>query len=382
MSKLFSPIALRGLRLRNRIVVSPMLMYRAEGGHTNDWHVMNLGQFAAAGVGLVMMESTKVDPDGCSTLRDAAIWDDAYVPGLRRIVDHVHSLGTPIGVQLGHSGRKAGMVLPWEGRGVLDLDRTPNPAGAPWQLVGPSAIPHSDACKTPHALSVAEIGGMIDTWVAAARRALAAGFDVIELHLAHGYLGHQFLSPHANRRGDGYGGSLQNRMRFALELAEAVRAVWPADRPLFARLSCVDGMGWTIEDSIALSRELAARGVDIVDCSTGGMAVRGENLRPGYGYQTPFAAAIRAQAGAATMAVGMIVDPRQAEAIIATGKADLVALGRELLHNPHWAYHAAQQLGVAEPESLLPPSYAYWLDKRGRQGLGDYPGVAADPVLS
>ncbi len=372
MSKLFSPLELRGLTLRNRIVVSPMLMYRATGGHVGDWHLTNLGQFAVSGAGLVMMESTKVDPDGCSTARDAAIWDDAYVPGLRRIVDHIHALDTPIGLQLGHSGRKAGMVLPWEGRGVLDLDVTPNPAGGPWRLVGPSAIPHSAAYKTPHALDRDGIARAIDAWVAAARRALAAGFDLIELHFAHGYLGHQFLSPHANRREDGYGGSLGNRMRFVLELTEAVRAVWPADRPLFARLSCVDGLGWTLEDSIALSRALAARGVDVVDCSSGGMATGRENLQVGYGYQTPFAAAIRAEAGVATMAVGMIVDPAQADSIIASGRADLVALGREMLHNPRWPYHAARALGLDAPEDLLPAAYGYWLEKRAGLKLPEY----------
>ena len=381
MTGLFSPLQIRDLTLTNRAVVSPMLMYQAENGFINDFHITNLGQYAATGLGLVMMESTKIDPHGCSTLKDAGIWDDCFIPGLRKIVDHVHSFGAPVGLQLGHSGRKAGMVLPWEGRGVLDLDQCLTPAGEEWRLVGPSAIAHSDAYKIPHELSLAEITDLVDAFVAATRRAEVAGFDVIELHFAHGYLGHQFVSPHANQRKDSYGGSLNNRMRFPLEVAEAVRQVWPDHKPLFARLSCVDGLGWEIEDSVALAQNLHRRGVDVIDCSTGGLSTGAENLKPGYGYQLPYAAAIAA-AGVPAMAVGMISDPHQADAIIGRGKASLTALGRALLYNPRWLYHAAATLGEDLPESLLPRSYGYWLEKRPDLRLGPYPGLARDAQLS
>ena len=374
MSALFSPIALRGVTLRNRCVVSPMLTYRAERGHTNDWHLMNLGQFAAGGAGLVMMESTKIEARGCSTLKDAGLWSDEFVPAITRIVDLIHGLGAHAGIQLGHSGRKAGMVLPWEGRVPLDLDTTASPDGLPWDLVGPSAIAHGPGFKVPRALSVSEIAGIIEAWTRAAERAVRSGFDVLEIHAAHGYLGHQFLSPHANQRSDAYGGSRTNRMRFVLELVDSVRSVWPAERPLFVRLSAVDGMGWEIEDSIALCREMAARGVDVVDCSSGGIAAGHvmEPVAPSYGYQVPYAAAIRREAGIKTMAVGLIVDPMQAETILHKGEADIVAIGREFLQNPHWALHAADRLDETHSSELLPDSYGYWLAKRKELGMTPY----------
>lgn len=374
MTCLFSPLALRGITLRNRIVVSPMLTYRAEGGHTNDWHVMNLGQFAAGGAGLVFMESTKIDPRGCSTLKDAGLWSDEFIPAMTRIVDLIHELGAHAGIQLGHSGRKAGMVLPWEGRVPLDLDTVNTPTGEPWELVGPSAIAHGPGFKVPRELSIGDIQEIIETWVKATVRAEKAGFDVVEIHAAHGYLAHQFLSPHANKRTDRYGGSLKNRMRFVLELVSAVRNVWPEDRPLFIRLSAADGMGWELEDSVALSREMGALGVDVVDCSSGGMASGGakEPLVPGYGYQVPYAARIRRDAGIKTMAVGLIVDPRQAEAILDAGDADLTAIGREFLQNPHWALHAAEVLDARDAGRLTPHSYDYWLEKRKQLALAPF----------
>lgn len=375
MSALFSPLELRGLELRNRCVVSPMLTYRAQNGHTNDWHLMNLGQYAAGGAGLVMMESTKVEARGCSTLKDAGLWADEFIPAVTRIVNLIHELGAHAGIQLGHSGRKAGMYLPWEGRGPLDLDEARSPDGQPWDLIGPSPIAHGRGYKAPRELSIKEIAEVIENWTSAARRAEQCGFDVLELHAAHGYLGHQFLSAHANQRSDAYGGTLHNRMRFVLETAEAVRAVWPADRPLFARLSAVDELGWTIEDSIALSRELAIRGVDVIDCSSGGIGGRNlmEPAAPKYGYQVPYAAAIRREAGVKSMAVGLIVAPSHAEAIIRDGEADLVAIGREFLQNPHWALAAADELAPAKSRELTPESYGYWLAKRKEFALPPYP---------
>jgi 2,4-dienoyl-CoA reductase-like NADH-dependent reductase (Old Yellow Enzyme family) len=345
-----------------------MLTYRADRGHINDWHVMNLGQFAAGGCGLVMMESTKIEPRGCSTLRDAGIWSDAFIPGLARIVETIHTLGAAAGIQLGHSGRKAGMVLPWEGRVPLDIDKVASPDGQPWDLIGPSPVSHGEGFKAPRALSKGEIADVIAAWTVAAARAARAGFDVVELHGAHGYLVHQFLSPLANQRTDCYGGERKNRMRFALELVEAVRAIWPKDRPFLVRVSAADGVGWELEDSIALSKEMALLGVDVVDCSSGGIAT-GSVLaqeKPVYGYQVPYAARIRAEASIKTMAVGLIVDPRQAEEILRSGHADLIAIGRELLVNPHWTYHAACVLDDPAAQSLLPDPYGYWLNRRGK----------------
>jgi 2,4-dienoyl-CoA reductase-like NADH-dependent reductase (Old Yellow Enzyme family) len=375
MSKLLSPFVIRSLTLRNRIVVSPMLTYQAEAGKVNDWHVMNLGQYAAGGAGLVFMESTKVDPHGCSTQKDCGIWSDEFVPGLARVADIIHRQGAHAGLQLGHSGRKAGMVLPWEGRGVLDLDHALTPSGERWQLVGPSAIAQNSNYKVPKELTGDEIKNMIDKWVRAAERAFQAGFDVLELHCAHGYLGHEFLSPLANQRTDRYGGSLENRMRFVLELATAVRAVWPHSQPLFLRISAVDNVGWTLDDSVALGKELNTVGVDVIDCSSGGMG--GDPLAdtpPTYGYQVPYAARIRSEAGIKTMAVGLITDGRQAESILQKGEADLIAVGREFLSDPHWPLHAAEALGE-RTKGMLPDSYDYWLEKRRGLALPPYPGA-------
>jgi 2,4-dienoyl-CoA reductase-like NADH-dependent reductase (Old Yellow Enzyme family) len=373
MTKLLSPFQLRSITLRNRIVVSPMLTYKATGGMSNDWHVMNLGQYAAGGAGLVFMESTKVDPHGCSTQKDCGIWSDIHVPGLKRIADIIHDQGAHAGIQLGHSGRKSGMVLPWEGRGVLDLDVALTPTNERWRLVGPSAIAHSTSYKTPHALSREEIADMIENkWVGAATRAHQAGFDVLELHCAHGYLGHQFLSPKANQRTDEYGGPLENRMRYVIELAQAVRRVWPEEKPLFLRISAVDDAGWTLDDSVVLARELGRVGVDVVDCSAGGMD--GDplvNTPPTYGYQVPYAARIRRDAGIMTMAVGLITDARHAETVLTAGEADLIAIGREFLSDPHWPLHAAEVLGE-ETQGLMPDSYDYWLEKRRKLALKPY----------
>ena len=362
---LFTPIGLRGLTLRNRVVVAPMHQYAAVGGFANDWHLVNAGRYAAGGAGLVMMESTKVERRGCGTVGDLGLWDDAYVPGLRRIVDVVHGCGAAIGIQLGHSGRKSRVARPWEGGRPLVRASALDPEVGDWdawELVAPSALAPDPGSPLPRALELAEIRALAGAWAAAARRADAAGFDAVEIHGAHGYLIHQFLSPEANRRDDAYGGSEVNRLRFALEVAEAVRAAWPATKPLFMRLSIEDDAGWTADASVRLARELASRGVDVIDCSAGGMRSRA-TVPPGYGYQVPYAEKLRREAGVMTMAVGLIVHGDQAERVLAEGRADLVAIGREMLYNPNWAVDAARKMSL-DGFDAMPPSSGWWLRRR------------------
>ena len=368
---LFSPLRIRGITLRNRIVVSPMLTYSAKGGHVSDWHLAHLAQFAAGGAGLVFMESTKIDPAGCSTPADTGLWKDDFIEPLKRITALIKRIGAVPAIQLGHSGRKARRSLPWEGR--VPMTSCPGvDHGEEWVLVGPSAIPHAEKYSVPREMTRDDIHEAARAWGEAARRADEAGFDVVEIHGAHGYLIHQFLSANANQRTDEYGGSPENRMRFAAEVAQQVRKHWPESKPLFFRVSAVDETGWKIEDSIALAKVLKANGVDVIDCSSGGMRdqVSPGERAPGYGYQVDYAREIRAGAGIMTMAVGMIVHSDQAEEIVTSGSADLVALGREMLHNPHWPIDAAQKLGVETPFSGIPPAYAYFLDKRSKSNFG------------
>jgi 2,4-dienoyl-CoA reductase-like NADH-dependent reductase (Old Yellow Enzyme family) len=368
---LFSPLAIRGLTLRNRIVLSPMLTYSATNGYTNDTHLAHLAKFAVGGAGLVMVESTKIDPRGCSTPRDLGLWKDEFIPGMRRIVELVKSYGAACGIQLGHSGRKARRAVPWEGRTPLTDECPGVDHGERWELIAPSAVAHDEKYQAPREMTHADIAELVEAWSQGARRADEAGFDVLEIHGAHGYLIHQFLSATANRRTDQYGGSLENRMRFAVEVARGVRRRWPAEKPLFLRVSAVDETGWDIEDSIALARTLGEHGVDVIDCSTGGMS----DARPAaqavyYGYQVKHAQAIRQRAGVKTMAVGMIVHADQAEAILQAGEADLVALGREYLVNPNWALDAALKLGISAPYAHLPPVFGHYLGGRQRSFAG------------
>lgn len=364
---LFSPITIRGLTLRNRVVLSPMLTYAAANGYTNDSHLAHLAKFAAGGAGLVFVESTKVDPGGCSTPRDLGLWKDDFMPGLKRIVELVKSYGAAIAIQLGHSGRKARRAVPWEGREPLGDNYPGVDHGERWELIGPSAIAHSDKYSEPRQMSVEDIHGMAANWGQAARRANECGFDALEIHGAHGYLIHQFLSATANKRTDQYGGSIENRMRFAIEVVCEVRKFWPDHKPLFLRVSVVDEIDWTIEDSITLARTLKEHGVDVIDCSAGGMSDRpATETAPTYSYQVPYAKAIRHGAGIMTMAVGLIVHGDQAESIVRGGDADLVALGREYLHNPNWAIDAALKLGDKAAFTQLPANYAYWLQRRHR----------------
>jgi len=364
---LFTPIELRGVKLRNRIVISPMCTYSAKDGLVNDWHLVHLGKLAQGGAGLVFTEAAAVEPHGRITHGDIGIWSDEQVPGLARIVSFIKSQGAVAAIQLAHAGRKASMQRPWHGNGPLD-DADRARGEQVWDVVAPSAIALDEGWLKPHELSVGEIHDLQSNWCLAAERALQAGFEVIEIHSAHGYLGHEFLSPITNKRSDEYGGDLAGRMRFTLELAGRLRKVWPEDKPLFTRISSVDNIdsGWTIEDSIALARELKDRGVDVVDCSSGGLmgSATAARVKRGPGFQVPFAERIRRDAGISTMAVGLILDGPQAEQILQSRQADLIAIGREVLNNPNWPLHAEAQLGCQGHFESWPEQYGWWLDKR------------------
>jgi 2,4-dienoyl-CoA reductase-like NADH-dependent reductase (Old Yellow Enzyme family) len=350
--RLFSPIQLGGVTLPNRIAVSPMCQYSADDGAMNDWHLIHLGSMAVSGAGLVMIEATGVTREGRISHGCTGLYTDNNEAAMKRVVDACRRLTrSPIGVQLAHAGRKGSAQAPWLGGKPL------GPGESPWQTVAPSAIAFDRDWHTPRALSAADLDALVDAFAAAARRALRIGLDVIELHSAHGYLLHEFLSPLSNRRTDEYGGSLANRMRFPLAVARALRDVWPRERALGARVSAVDWAegGFTLEEAIAYARELRSIGFDYLCVSSGGL-VPYQNLKVEPGYQVPFAAAIRAAVpGLAVRAVGMIADPQQAEDIVASGKADMVALARALLDNPRWVWHAAERFGVRLD---YPPQYA------------------------
>jgi 2,4-dienoyl-CoA reductase-like NADH-dependent reductase (Old Yellow Enzyme family) len=343
-SALLQPLTVRGVTLRNRLVVAPMCQYSVTNGLVSDYHLVHLGRFALGGFGLVIVEATGVTAEGRISHGDVGLWSDDHIPGLARIAEFLREHGAAAGIQLGHAGAKASSRRPWDGGGAVTAENA-SPGEEPWPTVSASDVPALPGTPAPRPLTVEELAEVREAFVAATRRSLEAGFDVVELHAAHGYLLHQFLSPLTNRRTDDYGGSLEARMRFPLEVAEAVRAVWPADKPLFVRVSAVDGSreGITIEDTVAFARELKARGVDVVDVSGGGIGGGWEHPL-GYGYQVPYAARIRDGADIATMAVGLVVDPRQAEAIVAGGSADLVALARQAQDDPNFAVHAFREL--------------------------------------
>ncbi|MGH8746647.1 MAG: NADH:flavin oxidoreductase/NADH oxidase [Burkholderiales bacterium] len=366
---LFTPVALRGVTLKNRVVISPMCQYSAVDGHASDWHLVHLGRFALGGAAMVFTEATAIEARGRITHGDLGLWSDEHVPGLRRVAAFLRANGAVPAIQLAHAGRKASMQRPWHGNGPLDEHDRARGEQA-WQIVAPSALPLDQGWLTPHELSAAEIAALQQAWRAAAVRALEAGFEALELHSAHGYLGHTFLSPLSNRRSDRYGGDLAGRMRFTLELAETVRSVWPQDKPLFVRVSSVDGIegGWTIEDTVALARELAARGVDVIDCSSGGLAgsATAARVKRGPGFQVPYAERVRRDAGVKTMAVGLILEPAQAEAILEAGQADLIAVGREALVDPNWALHAEDALGLQGEFESWPMQAGWWLERRRR----------------
>ena len=340
MNLLFQPLTLRGATVRNRIWVSPMCQYSATDGMPDDWHLVHLGARAVGGAGVVFTEATAVSPEGRISPQDSGIWNDTQATAWSRVARFVQAQGALAGVQLAHAGRKGSSSRPWEGPGFVRIQ------DGGWQPVGPTDQAYAGLAQ-PSALDTAGIAKVRADFVAATHRAVAAGFDIVELHAAHGYLLHQFLSPVTNTRTDGYGGDLAGRMRLALEVVEDVRAAWPQDRPLVLRISASDWVpgGWTPADSEAFAKEAATRGVDLVDCSSGGL-VPEQKIAVGPGYQVPFASAIRSGTGVPTGAVGMITEPAQAEQILADGHADVVLLARELLRDPCWPLRAAAMLGV------------------------------------
>ncbi|HUS67439.1 MAG TPA: NADH:flavin oxidoreductase/NADH oxidase [Kofleriaceae bacterium] len=349
MPSLYDPITLRGLTLKNRIVVSPMCQYSSEDGFANDWHLVHLGTRAVGGAALVFTEAAGVSPEGRISPNDLGLYSDEHVPMLARIVAFVKGQGARAGVQLAHAGRKGSTARPWEGGREVPVEQ------GGWVPVAPSALRFAAGYPMPRALDGAGVRQVVDDFRAATRRARDAGFDVIEIHAAHGYLLHAFLSPLSNQRTDAYGGPFENRVRLLREVVAAVRADWPDPAPLFVRISATDyaGGGWDLEQSVALARLLAGDGVDLIDCSSGGL-VSGVRIEVGPGYQVPFAARIRADAGIATGAVGLITDPAQADTIIQEGQADLVLLARELLRNPYFPLRAAPTLGA---DLSWPPQY-------------------------
>ena len=379
--KLFEPLTIRGCRLPNRIVVSPLCQYSAQDGFPQPWHFAHLSTFARGKAGLVFTEATAVEARGRITPRCLGIWNDAQAEALRPTIDFIKAMGCVPGMQLAHAGRKASTRAPFVDKGGSPLtDEDAARGDPPWQAVAPSALPVADGWPLPQALDAAGLEAIRDAFVAAARRALDIGIEVIELHMAHGYLLHSFLSPLGNQREDEYGGDIDGRMRFPLEVAQAVRAALPDDTPLFARISAVDGQagGWELEDSVVLCAKMAAVGVDVVDCSSGGIGgaprfrsddsgkpLTAESAR-GPGFQVPFAREMRARTGIRSMAVGVIIDPHQAEDILQSGGADLVALGRELMYEPFWPLHAAEALGADPDFRMWPEQYAWAVDRRAQ----------------
>jgi 2,4-dienoyl-CoA reductase-like NADH-dependent reductase (Old Yellow Enzyme family) len=339
---LFEPLTLRGVTLRNRIGVSPMCQYSSVDGFAADWHLVHLGSRAVGGAGLVFTEATAVAANGRISPADLGIYDDAHCERLEAITAFVHAQGAACGIQLGHAGRKASTTRPWEGR------RAAARGEGGWDdVVAPSAIAYSESYPRPGALDEAGITAVVDAFRSAAERAYRAGFQVVEIHAAHGYLLHEFMSPVSNHRTDRFGGSFTNRIRLTLETVTAVRSVWPDHLPLWVRVSCTDWVedGWSIDETVELARELSVRGVDVVDCSSGGNTPN-PDIPLGAGYQVPFAARIRREAGVATAAVGLITDPAQANGVVADGRADMVLLAREELRDPYWPLRAAAALGA------------------------------------
>lgn len=356
---LLSPLTLRSLTLRNRIAMAPMCQYSAEEGMANDWHLVHLGSRAVGGAGLVIVEATGVTWDGRITPGDLGLWSDDHIEPLARIARFVASQGACAGIQLAHAGRKASTAAPWTGGATL---RTREEGG--WPVVAPSPIPFHPGDPAPVALDAAGIDAIVDTFEAAARRALAAGFKLVEIHAAHGYLLHQFLSPHSNQRDDGYGGSLENRMRFVLRVTERVRATVPAELPLFVRISATDWVagGWDIEQSVELARRLKDLGVVLIDVSTGGNLPTAR-IPVAKRYQVPCSRRIRDDAGILTGTVGLITDAKEADDIITGGDADLVLVGRELLREPYWALKAQHAF---EEEPDWPVQYGYAVKRRAK----------------
>ncbi len=388
MSNLFSSYQLANITLKNRLVISPMCNYSAHDGFVNDWHMVTVGRYALGGAAMVMLEASAVQANGRITHGDLGIWKDEHIPGLKRLADFLRANDSVPAIQLGHAGRKASMARPWYGNGPLtqgDIDR----GDLPWPASAPSDIPVAQGWTVPTQMSIEEIHALTNDFVAAAKRALTAGFDVIELHAAHGYLLHSFLSPFSNKRSDAYGGDRAGRSKIVIDIATVLRAVWPAGKPLLVRLSTIDDLdgGWEIEDSIWLSQRLKAVGVDAIDCSSGGIV--GSASAPALtangaataslpatpvlrtkrvpGFQVPWAKAIKAGAGIPTIAVGLILTAQQAEDIVNSGDADLIAIAREALDDPNWPVHAAQTLAADKTFAMWPRQFGWWLNVR--QGI-------------
>ena len=347
-----------------------MCQYSAQDGHVTDWHLVHLGKFAQGGAGAVFVEATAVERRGRITHGDTGIWDDGHIAGLKRITEFVKSQGAVPGLQLAHAGRKASMARPWYGNGPLtqaDFDR----GDRAWSIIAPTEAPLGEGWIGPRAFRDGDFQAVLAAYRNAVRRALAAGFEILEIHAAHGYLLHTFLSPLSNTRTDGYGGSRESRMRFPLEVAAEVRKAWPSAKPLFVRCSSIDDVegGWSVEDTVAFARELKKLGVDVVDCSSGGIqgsatAATKTLLKRVPGFQLPFAEKVRREAEVATMAVGLILTPQQAEQALQEGRADLIAIGREALFDPNWPVHAALALGVDPEFTQWPQQYGWWLTRR------------------
>ena len=360
MSKLFEKLKLRGVEFRNRIWVSPMCQYSSDDGMTNDWHLVHLGSRATGGAGLVIMEATAVSPEGRISPSDAGIWSDEHALAYRRITAFIKSRGAIAGIQIAHAGRKASTAEPWNGGKIVDEGY------GGWETVAPSAIAFADDYPQPREMTKDDIEQATEDFVGAAKRAVEAGFEVIEIHAAHGYLFHEFFSPLSNKRADEYGGALENRMRFPLDAARRVRAVVPENLPVFVRISATDWTagGWDLEQSIEFCKELKNIGIDLIDVSTGGNAPDAP-IPVAPGYQVPFAAEIRRQVGIATAAVGMITEPKQAEEILQKSEADAVLLAREFLRDPYFPFRAARELGG---EVDVPKQYGRAIDLRKAKG--------------
>jgi 2,4-dienoyl-CoA reductase-like NADH-dependent reductase (Old Yellow Enzyme family) len=354
MSRLFSVLRLREVEFKNRVFVSPMCQYSSADGMPNDWHFVHLGSRAVGGAGLVMVEATAVSPEGRISPGDTGIWSDAHAEAFMRVAAFIKGQGAVPGIQLAHAGRKAPTDVPWRGGGFL------RETEGGWQTIAPSPIPFREGETPPREMSARGIEEVVAQFAEAARRSFAAGFEVVEIHMAHGYLLHEFLSPLSNRRGDEYGGDLEARSRFPLQVTRAVREAFPSHLPVFARISATDWVdgGWDLPQSIQFARWLKDAGVDLIDCSSGG-AVPGARIPVSPGYQIPFAASIREAVGVATGGVGLITEPEQAEQIIASGQADAVFLARAMLRDPYWALHAAKVLGA---EVTYPPQYGRAMD--------------------
>lgn len=355
MASLFEPYRLKDVTLRNRVAVSPMCQYSSDNGFPNDWHLVHLGSRAVGGAGLVIVEATAVSPEGRISPADSGIYLDDHVPAFARITRFLKEHGAVPGIQLAHAGRKASASKPWEGDSHLDASQ------GGWEVIAPSAVAFGGSLpKVPKAMTVADIARVRDAFVAAAKRALAAGFEWLELHFAHGYLAHEFYSPLANQRTDNYGGSFDNRVRFLVETLAAVRAVWPARLPLTARLAVTDWIegGVTFEESIELARRFKAGGLDLLDVSHGFITPDISRVPWAPGFMIPHAGRIRQEAGIATAAGWMITEPEQADTAIREEKCDLVMLAREMLRDPYWPYHAAEKLGQKQANDMLPVQYA------------------------